>query len=91
MTIYNFKNHPLRFYVYAYIRIRDTATAKAGTPYYIGKGSGTRFAGDHGHLQVPKNKNQIIILESCLSNIGALSIERQLIRMWGEKISVQVF
>ena len=28
----------LQYYVYAYIRGEDSSTAKAGTPYYIGKG-----------------------------------------------------
>jgi hypothetical protein len=27
-------NNPLRFYVYAYIREKDSKIAKAGTPYY---------------------------------------------------------
>jgi hypothetical protein len=27
-----------KFYVYDYIRSKDSKTAKAGTPYFIGKG-----------------------------------------------------
>ena len=32
---------PFRFYVYAYLRDKDSATAKIRTPYYIGKGTVT--------------------------------------------------
>ena len=74
-----------RFYVYAYIRSKDSTTAKAGTPYYIGKGTGRRAYVKHGHLSIPPNKANIIILENNLSNIGALAIERRLIQWWGKK------
>lgn len=36
-------------------------------------------------MRVPVNKNQIVMLETCLTNIGALAIERNLIRLWGRK------
>jgi len=85
MNIYTSKTDPLRFYVYAYIRLKDSKNAKAGTPYYIGKGSAKRYIGNHGSLKVPKNKNQIVILEKNLTNTGALAIERRLIRFWGRK------
>ena len=63
----------LHFYVYAYIR-------KDGTPYYIGKGSKKRawLKNKHDIIKVPKNKSQIILLETNLSEVGALVIERQL-------------
>ncbi len=36
------KSNKLRFYIYAYLRSKDSETAKAGTPYYIGKGTSNR-------------------------------------------------
>lgn len=70
------------YYVYAYIRSKDSATAKAGTPYYIGKGKGRRMYKKHT-IHLPKDKKFIIILESNLSNTGALALERRYIRWYG--------
>lgn len=72
MTIY-------QYYVYAYLR-------EDGTPYYIGKGKNNRAWSKHRkHIPIPSSKNLIIIMESNLSEIGALALERRYIQWYGRK------
>lgn len=73
----------MKYYIYAYIRSEDSATAKAGTPYYIGKGHGKRAFLYHENIKRPNNKKYIIILENNLTELGALALERRLISWWG--------
>jgi hypothetical protein len=75
----------LIYYTYAYIRSKDSNVAKAGTPYYIGKGKDTLAYDYHKGVSVPKNKHYIIFLETNLSEVGALALERRMIRWFGRK------
>lgn len=84
MSIYSKENPPDGFYVYAYIRSSNSKTAESGTPYYIGKGKGSRAIGKHS-CHIPKNPNNIIILEQNLTEVGALAIERRMIIWYGRK------
>ena len=75
------------YYVYAYLRSIDSDIAQAGTPYYIGKGTGKR-AWKHCKNDVihpPIDVTKIIILETNLTDIGALALERRMIAWYGRK------
>lgn len=84
MNIYDLENLS-GFYVYAYLRNKDSKTAKAGTPYYIGKGKALRVIDKHQNTTVPKNRSYIVILEHNLTEVGALALERRYINWYGRK------
>lgn len=78
MCIYSKSSPPPGFYVYAYLRKSNL------TPYYIGKGYGTRAWVPH-HFTIPRDCTKIVILESGLTDVGALAIERRMIHWYGRK------
>jgi hypothetical protein len=73
------------YYVYAYLRSKDSETAKAGTPYYIGKGKDDRAIKWHPGISVPKDRSKIVFIEQNLTNVGACALERRLIEWYGRK------
>lgn len=69
----------MMYYVYAYLRNSDL------TPYYIGKGKGNRAYDKNHNLNIPRDRNRIVFLETNLTDIGSLAIERRMIRWYGRK------
>lgn len=67
------------FYTYAYLRKSNN------TPYYIGKGKDRRAYEKSHNVSVPKDKSRIVFLETNLSEIGALALERRMISWYGRK------
>jgi hypothetical protein len=85
MPIY--QKYPDGYYVYAYIRNKDslkTPMGLAGTPYYIGKGKRDRAWSVNHNVGVPKDQGLIVIIASSLTNFGALCLERRLIKWYGK-------
>lgn len=73
------------YYVYFYLRSKDSETAKSGTPYYIGKGKNKRSTENHGWHKPPKDRSKIILVEQNLSELQAFILERYYIRWFGRK------
>lgn len=84
MIIYSSKLPPRDFYVYAYVRSKDSVTAESGTPYYIGKGKGKRASEKHGKIPVPSQNNIVILFEG-LTEKEAKDTEISLIAQYGRK------
>ncbi len=68
------------FYVYQYLR-------EDGTPYYIGKGSGSRAYKKWGKKDIkpPKDSSRIVIVQNGLTESQAFDLEIQLIAEHGRK------
>jgi hypothetical protein len=75
---------PNRFYVYAYLRSKDSDHGKRLTPYYIGKGQGNRaFFPHQRRIPTPKDKEFIAFVQEGLTEGEAFGLERYCIAAYG--------
>lgn len=70
------------YYVYVYLRARDSIVASAGTPYYVGKGKKGRVYAKH-NVAVPKDHERIKFIVENITEDEAFALERQLIAQYG--------
>jgi hypothetical protein len=80
MSIYNQEK---KFYVYSWIRIRNSENGEAGSPFYIGKGYGNRAFDKNHTIKPPKDITRIIFLAENMNEADALQFEMLLIRYYG--------
>ena len=71
------------YYVYFYLRSRDSAIGKAGIPYYVGKGKGRRAYRKSRLVPVPKDKNNIVFVLNNLTEEQAFQNEIDFISWYG--------
>jgi len=75
---------PNRFYVYAYLRSKDSNHGKEGSPYYIGKGSGDRIKSKQGRpVNSPRDKSMVVYVQEGLTEQHAFNLERYCIALYG--------
>jgi hypothetical protein len=75
---------PRRFYVYAYLRSKDSERGIKYSPYYIGKGCGYRcLSKTRRTAPTPKDRAFIVFIQECLAEEEAFSLERYCIAMYG--------
>lgn len=86
------KQDPNRFYVYAYLRAKDSDHGKKLTPYYIGKGQGNRASSKSGRgasrskgrrAPTPKDKSYITFIQEGLTEPEAFALEIYSIALYG--------
>jgi hypothetical protein len=75
---------PRRFYVYAYLRSKDSERGVKYSPYYIGKGSGYRRLSKKGRtVPIPKDRAFVVFIQEGLMESEAFALERYCIAMYG--------
>ena len=71
------------YYVYQYLRSKDSDRGKAGTPYYVGKGCRQRAWDKKRSVRLPSDKSLIILVAEHLTESEAFELEKALIKQWG--------
>jgi hypothetical protein len=75
---------PRRFYVYCYLRSKDSEHGPKYSPYYIGKGTGNRVINNKGRsVQTPKDRSFIAYVQEGLTDDEAYSLEAYCVALYG--------
>jgi hypothetical protein len=71
------------FYVYGYVRSKDSEHGPAGSFYYIGKGKGDRKTSGQRTIPAPTDHGNIVTFSYSMSEPDAFQLEMLLIHMHG--------
>lgn len=71
------------FYVYLYLRDKDSEHGPAGSPYYVGKGKDRRAYSPNHNARRPRDWNRIVFVAQNLSEKDAFQLEILLIHLHG--------
>ena len=77
---------PRRFYVYLWLRHKDSMHGPRLSPYYVGKGSGGRaFNPRKRRVKPPKDWSYIVFAQEGLTEQEAFDLEQYYIALYGRK------
>jgi hypothetical protein len=71
------------FYVYMYLRSKNSKHGKVDSPYYVGKGKGMRAYSKEHRVRPPKDMTRILFVAKNLSEVEAHQLETLLIYLHG--------
>lgn len=75
-----------RFYVYLWLRHKNSKHGPKLSPYYVGKGSGNRaFNPRQRRVKPPKDRSYIVFAQEGLTEQEAFDLERYYIALYGRK------
>lgn len=77
------KKNPRRFYVYAYLRSKDSEHGKRLTPYYIGKGARDRATSKRRTVPKPSDPSFIVYIQEGMTEQEAFNLEKYCIALYG--------
>jgi hypothetical protein len=71
------------YYVYAYLRSKNSERGPKYSPYYIGKGCGQRAFNKKRAIAAPADKSFIVFLEEGLTETEAFALEKYAVSLYG--------
>jgi hypothetical protein len=77
------KKDPNRFYVYAYLRSKDSEHGKRLTPYYVGKGARDRATSKCRTVPKPSDPSFIVYIQEGMTEQEAFNLEKYCIALYG--------
>ena len=77
------RKNPRRFYIYAYLRSKDSDHGKKYSPYYIGKGTRDRAMSRLRTVPRPADTSLIVYVQEGLTEPEAFALEKYCIALYG--------